>query len=217
VTKTINPVTYDYSISCLHSHTPFQGSVSGTYIIHGVHGESLTNNNGYNDLSHLGLGKRHIGGLMQLPSLYTDVYQRAKFPLGRKGPVIDEPAICLVCGLLIAAGSKKKKSPGSGTRLQSGAGDCTLHAETCGGGIGVFFLVQKCCPLLISGSRSCYLPPIYIDRNGETDDNLIHSKPMYLSRRGVDRLQELYLKHECSKELCRIRANAKQVIRQNWY
>jgi len=63
-----------HSITCAHSRTPFQGSVSGTAIINGLHGESLSN--GYQDLSHMGLGLRHRLRLIELPALYTSAYQQ---------------------------------------------------------------------------------------------------------------------------------------------
>ena len=63
-----------HSITCVHSRCPFQANLSGSIIVHGLHGESLPN--GYNDLSHMGIGLRHRPRLMALPSLYTAIYQQ---------------------------------------------------------------------------------------------------------------------------------------------
>lgn len=202
-----------HTISCAHSRTPFQGSVSGTVVVHGLHGESLSC--GYQDLSHMGLGLRHHLRLIELPTLYTSAYQQAKSPLGRAGPTLEDPAVCMVCGTLLNAGSRQNRVAAHMAALSPG--DCTIHAEHCGGGVGVFFLVQKCCPLLIKGSRACYLPPIYLDQNGETSETLSQSKPMHLSRKRVRRLEELYVRHQLVRELFRVRASSDKVIRQNWY
>jgi E3 ubiquitin-protein ligase UBR1 len=135
--------------------------------------------------------------------------------LGRCGPALEDPAICMVCGLLLNSGSRGNRTAVHTASLTPG--DCTIHAENCGGGVGVFFLVQKCCPLLIKGSRACYLPPIYLDHNGETCDTLSQSKPMHLSRRRVRRLEEMFVRHQLARELFRVRASSEKVIRQNWY
>jgi len=121
----------------------------------------------------------------------------------------------MVCGALLNSGSRSNRTASHVASLT--AGDCTIHAEHCGAGVGVFFLVQKCCPLLIKGSRACYLPPIYLDHNGETSETLSQSKPMHLSRKRVKRLEELYVRHLLAKELFRVRASSDKVIRQNWY
>jgi hypothetical protein len=108
-------------------------------------------------------------------------------------------------------------SNGKTARTEVTAGDCTLHAESCGCGIGVFLLVQRCCPLLIHGPHACYLPAIYEDANGETSEEMHQRKPMYLSQVKWDKLESMYLKHEIVKELVRTRGNSDRVIRSNWY
>ena len=140
---------------------------------------------------------------------------QAKFPLGRHGPVIEDPAICLICGELLSSGSSANRA--AGYRLSTSPGECTQHAERCGCGVGVFFLVQKCCPLLIRGSRSCYLPSIYLDQYGEASELFTQSKPMFLSQARVRRLEELYVRHQLVRELYRVRASTDRLIRQNWY
>ena len=129
--------------------------------------------------------------------------------------MVENPAFCMVCGLLLNAGSRSNRSNVSSASLSPG--ECTKHAEHCGSGVSVFFLVQNCCPLVIKGSKACYLPPIYLDSNGEVDELLRQSKPMYLSQRRLQKLEELYLHHQLARELFRIRSTSDKVIRQNWY
>ena len=50
---------------------------------------------------------------------------------------LEEPALCLVCGQVVVGG-RKDRGVAAG-----GKGECTLHAEACGGGVGVFLLLNK--------------------------------------------------------------------------
>ena len=127
---------------------------------------------------------------------------------------MEQPALCLVCGKLLNAGSKTKANSVSASVTP---GDCTLHAEACGNGVCLFFLVQQCCPLIIHAGVSCYLPSIYLDSNGEVQANEFHSKPMFLSTKLYENLEAMYLKHELIRELYRIRSTSDKIIRRNWY
>ncbi len=71
-----------HAITCVHSHTPFQGSVSGTAVVRGLHGESL--DCGFADLSHMGLGVRHGLRLVKLPNLFTTVYHQVRMDKSAK-------------------------------------------------------------------------------------------------------------------------------------
>lgn len=195
----------------MHSVTPLVGSLCGTKTIYGLNCAPLKN--GFADMSHLGLGLRHTRtALLPLPSLYTDLYQRFKFPPELAGAAVDEPALCLSCGRILCAGNRA-----SASRVSSEAGECTLHSRVCGMGTGVFFLVQMCRCLLIRGSRSCYFPSLYVDRDGEVEDSRRHNRPLFLSSKRYRRLQEMYLKHQIAIEVVRRRTTEESVIRENWY
>ena len=60
-----------------------------------------------------------------LPSSYTDLYAR----LGSLCPDFEQTGLCMVCGSVLNA---------------AGKGECTKHAQKCGGGAGIFFLLQEC-------------------------------------------------------------------------
>jgi hypothetical protein len=92
---------------------------------------------------------------------------QTKFPSGGDSEGIDNPAVCLVCGKVLNAGTKQetveqilsawilmkpvleyvgnrlRPSVGPSAASFDNAGECTLHARTCGSGTGVFFLVVK--------------------------------------------------------------------------
>lgn len=96
-------------------------------------------------------------------------------------------------------------------------GECTLHSQQCGVGVGVFFLVQSCNVLLLRGALSCYYPSFYLDSTGEINDNRGQNRPMFLSQKRFKKLEELYAGHQISREIARKRSTADSVVRLNWY
>ena len=107
------------------------------------------------------------------------------------------------------------KSPHS--TFDGAAGECTLHARSCGAGTGVFFLVQQCQCLLIRGSRSTYSPSLYVDSSGEVNENRGQNRPLFLNTKRYKKLEEMYVHHQIAKEVVRKRATAESVIRMNWF
>ena len=132
--------------------------------------------------------------------------------MGRDGPAVDEPALCMICGKLLNSGSKLARNT-----LPIPPGDCTIHAEACGNGVCVFLLINKGCPLIIHAGLACFLSPLYLDNNGEIQASEFHSKPLYLSNKLLENLEEMYLKHELIRELYRVRSTSDKIIRRNWY
>lgn len=61
---------------------------------------------------------------MRLPRAYTDLHSEVS---SIAGPECSHPAVCLVCGDVLDA---------------NGGGRCTQHAQACGGGVGLVFLLQ---------------------------------------------------------------------------
>ena len=50
----------------------------------------------------------------------------------------------------------------------AGKGECTKHAYRCGGGSGIFFLLQECIGLIMHGMKAAYVHSPYVDSHGET-------------------------------------------------
>jgi hypothetical protein len=193
------------------------------------------------DDSHLGVSQRHRIRLYDLPEKYTDLYQMvsaspASLRLTRAGQVpflsrwsendreprhmsrlrpdrvgwYTPPLLHLPAHL--TAGNRL----GVTSRLfLSGPGECTLHAVECGAGIGLFYLVEKCQSLLLSGPRAVYAPSIYLDDDGECSTG--HSRPLLLSQSRLQHLQALYTNHEVAKEVIRTRLSERSIIRLNYY
>ncbi len=114
-------------------------------------------------------------------------------------------SLCL--GRRVSSGAESSKNPG----------ECTIHAERCGAGVGVFFLLHQCQVLLIRSARAIYYPSIYLDESGETNESGFQNKPMYLSQKRYRKLEELYIGHQVGKEVARKRVNSDSVIRQFWH
>lgn len=98
----------------------------------------------------------------------------------------------------------------------SNPGECTLHARACGGGTGIFFLIQNFSVVLINDSRACFYPSLYLDANGETS-RIGQSRPMFLSLKRYLKVDEIYKNHLIPYEVARSRATNDRVIRQYWY
>jgi hypothetical protein len=152
---------------------------------------------------------------------------------------VEDPAICLLCGRVLNAGKyfqwvspREVRAVRSlrecvhiapiGNKAPQGifdapAGECTLHARSCGAGTGVFVLVQQCQVLLVRGSRSVYWPSLYLDSSGEVNEQRGQNRPLFLSAKRYKKLEDLYLSHQIAKELVRKRATAESVIRLNWF
>lgn len=69
--------------------------------------------------------------LVHLPNAYTELHAEITSSnltyAMTEGGRATHPAVCLVCGVVLDA---------------NGRGECTLHASSCGCGVGIFFLLQ---------------------------------------------------------------------------
>jgi hypothetical protein len=109
-----------------------------------------------------------------LPSSYTDLYAA----LGKISPETELTAVCFVCGQVLDA---------------SGKGECTRHTYRCGGGCGLFFLLQDCVCLAIHKDKAAYLPSPYVDSHGETPQ--FRGRPLNIDSIRYDFLHELWSGH----------------------
>ncbi|KAJ4911538.1 E3 ubiquitin-protein ligase PRT6 [Raphanus sativus] len=110
--------------------------------------------------------------LMKLPNLYQDLLQRyIKKPCSNCTKVIEEPAICLLCGRLCSPMWRP-------CCRESG---CQTHAVTCGAGTGVYLLIRRTTILLQRFARQSPWPSPYLDTFGEEDIDMLRGKPLYLN------------------------------------
>lgn len=109
-----------------------------------------------------------------LPTSYTDLYAA----LGKISPESELTAVCFVCGQVLDA---------------SGKGECTRHTYQCGGGCGIFFLLQDCICLALHKDKAAYLPSPYVDSHGETPQ--YRGRPLNIDSIRYDFLHELWSGH----------------------
>jgi len=163
------------------------------------------------DMSHSTPCVWHVPRLVNLPELYTDLYTRTKSPYGALRFSDCEPAVCLICGVVVAAGQHRP----DGMSRQPGA--CTVHAYGCSGGTGIFFLVQKCTVLLIRDGKAACWSSLYLDEYGEEDENVRRGRPMFLNQNKYKALKIMYVQHRVAQEVTSIRSHADRVISENFY
>ena len=87
------------------------------------------------------------GPLVTLPHRFTDLYKQlsaCKCKVTHNAP--EEPAICLVCGEVLCAGTACCK--------RDGIGALTRHVRTCGAGVGLFLLVNRTHTVLLRGPHA---------------------------------------------------------------
>jgi len=131
-----------------------------------------------------------------LPTSYTDLYAK----LGSLCPDSEQTSLCLICGEVLNAGGK---------------GECTKHAYRCGGGSGIFFLLQECIGLIMHGVKAAYVHSPYVDSHGETPH--YRGRPLNLDLDRYNTLHELWSGHLVRQKVISERGNSRQVIIANFY
>jgi len=137
-----------------------------------------------------------IPRIKHLPTSYTDLYAQ----LGALCPESEQTALCLVCGAVLNA---------------NGKGECTEHAMKCGGGAGIFFLLQECFGLILHGKDAAYVHSPYVDSHGETPQ--FRGRPLNLDLDRYEILKELWVGHLVRERVTTERVNLRQVIIANFY
>merc|ERR1711916_397094 len=75
-------------------------------------------------------------------------------------------------------------------------GECTMHAHECGGGTGVYLMVQSSTVLVIlDGKRDCLWGSFYLDAFGEEDIDLKRGKPLFLDEQRYRALEHQWMTH----------------------
>ncbi|CAA7266385.1 unnamed protein product [Cyclocybe aegerita] len=82
-----------------------------------------------------------------------------------------DAAICLICGITICLQSNCCIDEDYGNR-----GECNMHTRECGGTIGIYYCVKRCCVLYLNSGNGTFTPSPYLDAHGEVD--------LSMSRRG---------------------------------
>ena len=96
-----------------------------------------------------------------------------------------------------------------------GKGECTKHAFKCGGGSGIFFLLQECVSLIFHNKKAAHVHSPYVDSHGETPQ--YRGRPLNLDIDRYDILHELWSGHLVRQKVMSERANSRQVIISDFY
>ena len=128
--------------------------------------------------------------ILYLPKVYTDLYAQ----LNTMSPNNEKTALCLVCGEVLDA---------------NGKGLCTKHSYTCGGGTGIFFLLQDCVSLIMHGQKAAYIDSPYVDSHGETPQ--YRGRPLNLDKDRYNIMQSLWSGHLVREKVIAERASTREL------
>jgi len=132
-----------------------------------------------------------------VPLSYTDLYAQVSELL----PTCDQCAFCFLCGHVLNAG---------------GVGECTKHAYICGGGAGIFFLLQECVSLIIYREKAAYFHSPYVDNHGET--HMSRGRPLKIDIERYETLRGLYCGHLLRQQVISERSKStRHTIISNYY
>ncbi|KAJ3155333.1 hypothetical protein HDU86_004424 [Geranomyces michiganensis] len=98
-----------------------------------------------------------------------------------------DPALCLICGTFVCSQSYCCQ--------EEDKGECHTHAATCGGDVGIYFIVKKCVIYLMHVENGCFIHPPYLDAHGEVDVGLRRGRPQFLNHKRYDELNRTWLTH----------------------
>ncbi|GAA5842078.1 hypothetical protein JCM9279_002777 [Rhodotorula babjevae] len=133
--------------------------------------------------------------LLGLPhQLDTLVAYALETPCRRCGEVPRDAALCLLCGENLCAQSFCCMV-GENNAMH---GECNEHMWTCGGSIGIYYLVKSNVILYLHADKGAFSTPPYLDSHGEVDVGGRRGRsqfPQYLHRGRYDEVRRLWLSH----------------------
>ncbi|GAA5930684.1 hypothetical protein JCM3775_003841 [Rhodotorula graminis] len=133
--------------------------------------------------------------LLGLPhQLDTLVAYALETPCRRCGEVPRDAALCLLCGENLCAQSFCCMV-GENNAMH---GECNEHMWTCGGSVGIYYLVKSNVILYLHAGKGAFSTPPYLDSHGEVDVGGRRGRsqfPQYLHRGRYDEVRRLWLAH----------------------
>ncbi|BGP18684.1 hypothetical protein JCM10213_006906 [Rhodosporidiobolus nylandii] len=110
----------------------------------------------------------------------------------RCGSVPTMPALCLFCGEMVCCQSFCCMVG----EEEAANGECNEHMWTCGGSVGIYYLVKRNAILYLHTDKGAFSTPPYLDSHGEVDVAGRRSRsqfPQYLHRSRYDEVRKLWL------------------------
>ena len=99
--------------------------------------------------------------------------------------------------------------------IDAGKGLCSKHAFECGGGTGIFFLLQDCIGLILHKEKAAYVHSPYVDSHGETPQYRGKRLNLELSRYNI--LHELWCGHMLRQEVISERSKTRSFLPNNFF
>ncbi|KAM0790845.1 hypothetical protein ACM66B_004689 [Microbotryomycetes sp. NB124-2] len=113
----------------------------------------------------------------------------------RCNTVPSNPCLCLLCGQVVCGQSYCcMDSDGEAQH-----GECNVHMWSCGGSIGIFYLIKSNCLLYLYAGKGAFSNPPYLDSHGEVDMGGRRGRnqfPQFLHQTRYDEVRKAWLTHQ---------------------
>ncbi|ORY89075.1 hypothetical protein BCR35DRAFT_300874 [Leucosporidium creatinivorum] len=132
-----------------------------------------------------------IGLPHQLDTLAAESLQRK---CERCNQVPADPALCLFCGQIVCSQSFCCMD----SEDEAQHGECNMHMWTCGGSIGIYFLIKRNSVLYLYTDKGTFSTPPYLDSHGEVDIGGRRGRnqfPQFLHPGRYDEIRKTWLSH----------------------
>ncbi|KAF7875301.1 hypothetical protein EAF04_002473 [Stromatinia cepivora] len=155
--------------------------------------------NGFNNMR-LGLSHPTIFELIGLPKNYDTLMEetmKRRCPNSKRD--IQDPMLCLFCGEIfcgqsICCSKDGPEKPNGGPRDKIGGGQ--QHMLKCQKNTALFLNIRKCCIFYLYRTSGSWMVAPYIDKYGEVDPGLRHSRQLFLNQKRYDALlRTVWLNH----------------------
>ncbi|CZT47197.1 related to ubiquitin--protein ligase [Rhynchosporium secalis] len=129
--------------------------------------------------------------LIGLPKNYDTLMEETmKRRCPTTGKDVSDPMLCLHCGIIICGQSICCLKPASPTRTGRAQyiGGAQQHMRQCQKNIGLFINIRKCTVFYVYLTSGSWMVAPYIDKYGEVDPGLRHSRQLFLNQKRYDAL-----------------------------
>ncbi|KAI1004495.1 E3 ubiquitin-protein ligase [Podosphaera aphanis] len=151
----------------------------------------------WNSIFPISLSHPAIFELVGLPKNYDVLMEETmKRRCPTTGKDISDPMLCLFCGVIICGQSVccLKQGERGGRTMEIGGGQ--QHIEKCQKNIALFLNIRKCCVFYAHNISGSWMVAPYINKYGEVDPGLRHSRQLFLNQKRYDALlRNVWLGH----------------------
>ncbi|RDL34795.1 ClpS-like protein [Venustampulla echinocandica] len=149
--------------------------------------------------SNLNISHPAIAELIGLPKNFDALMEETmKRRCPTTGKDVTDPMLCLFCGEIFCGQSiccLKELPAAVGGRLVQ-VGGAQQHMRKCQKNVGLFINIRKCCVYYLYHMSGSWMVAPYIDRYGEVDPGLRHSRQLFLNQKRYDALlRTVWLSH----------------------